>query len=294
MELSQIRCFLALAETLNFTRAAEQCGVSQPSLSRAIKALETELGGELVRRERGRSHLTELGRMVLPRLEQALSLTDTVKAEAIDFSKMTTATLTLGVMCTIGPHRMIALVDHLTRRVPQLELRLRDAPAERVVAMLLAGELDVALVGLPSYPEELEAHALYSEPYVVAFAPGHRFERAESVTWADLAGERYLERLNCEYTMYFEEAAGPFDIDLDVRYASEHEDWIQAMILAGLGCACMPQFLPLYPAIRTRPLIEPRLRRTISLVSVRGRRHAPVVDLFCRLCRSVKWGDSAD
>lgn len=292
MELSQIRAFLALAETLNFTRAAEACGVSQPSVSRAIKALEAELGGPLIRRERGRSHLTELGRMVRPHLEQAMSLTDVVKAEAIDFSKMTAATLTLGVMCTVGPVRMIALIDHLTRRVPQLQLSLRDADGEGIVSMLLAGEIDMAVVGLPVYPEALETHPLYTEDYVIAFPPGHRFERLESVSWSDLAGERYLDRLNCEYMTHFEHAFGEVDLHLDIRYKSEHEDWIQAMILAGLGCACMPEFMPLFPSVKTRPLVHPNLRRTISLATVRGRRHSPVVDLFSRLCRSMKWADA--
>lgn len=294
MELSQIRAFLALAETLSFTRAAEVCGMSQPSLSRAVKALEVELGGPLIRRERGRSHLTELGRIVRPHLAQAVALTDVVRAEAIDFSNMTAASLTLGVMCTVGPGRMIALVDHLTRRVPQLQLQLRDATGEGLVAMLLGGKIDVAVLGLPAYPEELEIHPLYVEQYVIAFPPGHRFERLESVAWSDLAGERYLERLNCEYMEHYEHAFGKVDLHLDVRYESEHEDWIQAMILAGLGCACMPQFMPLFPAVKTRPLVRPELNRTISLATVRGRRHSPVVDLFSRLCRSMKWTDATD
>lgn len=290
MEIGQIRAFLALAETLNFTRAAERCGVAQPSLSRAIKKLEGELGAPLVRRERGRTHLTELGRMVRPRLEQALSLTELARSEASGFSTMSHATLSLGVMCTIGPARMIALVDHLTRKVPQLELKLRDAPGEQIVEMLLAGEIDVALVGLPGYPDAVKAHPLYEERYVVAFPPGHRFERMEAVTWGDLAGERYLERLNCEYMAHFEAAGGAFDCALDVRYESEHEDWIQAMISAGLGCACMPEFMPLFPSIVTRPLVEPALSRRVSLVTVRGRRHLPAVELFCRLCIAMKWG----
>ena len=72
MEMHQARYFLAVCETLNFTRAAEQCHVAQPSLTKAIKKLEDELGGELFRRERARTHLTDLGRMMKPHLEQVV------------------------------------------------------------------------------------------------------------------------------------------------------------------------------------------------------------------------------
>jgi DNA-binding transcriptional LysR family regulator len=70
MEMHQIRYFLAVCETLNFTRAAEQCNVTQPALTRAIQKLEEELGGLLFRRERHLTHLTDLGRLVRPQLEQ--------------------------------------------------------------------------------------------------------------------------------------------------------------------------------------------------------------------------------
>ena len=70
MEMQQIRYFLTLAQTLNFTRAAEECHVTQPALTRAIQALEAELGGDLIRRERRHSHLTELGRRMLPLMQQ--------------------------------------------------------------------------------------------------------------------------------------------------------------------------------------------------------------------------------
>ena len=71
MEMHQIRYFLAVAEELNFTKAAERCNVSQPALSRAIQALEQELGGPLFRRERSHTHLSELGRMVQPHLPRS-------------------------------------------------------------------------------------------------------------------------------------------------------------------------------------------------------------------------------
>ena len=69
MEMHQVRYFLAVADELNFTRAAEKCGVTQPSLTRGIKRLETELGGDLFRRERSLTHLTQLGKLMLPSLK---------------------------------------------------------------------------------------------------------------------------------------------------------------------------------------------------------------------------------
>lgn len=284
MDLVQIRYFLALAATFSFTKAAEQCGVTQPTLSRAIKALEDELGGELIRRERGRTHLTELGRIVLPRMEQAASLAETVKLEAAQFTKLSTTSLRLGVMCTIGPIRLVPIVSHLTTRVPQLKLELLEASGERIVEMLTGGEIDVALVGLPSYPEAVAIKPLYDERYVVAFPRGHRFERMEQVPVCLLTGEPYLERMNCEYVVHYEASGSSFVFEPDIRYRSEHEDWIQAMIIAGMGCACMPEYMPLLPDLLRRPLCEPAISRTIVVATVRGRRHTPAVELFSRLC----------
>jgi LysR family transcriptional regulator, hydrogen peroxide-inducible genes activator len=102
MEMHQIRYFLAVSDLLNFTRAAEQCNVTQPALTRAIQKLEEELGGLLFRRERHLTHLTDLGRLVRPQLEQVWRHTETAKTTAQSFLKLESAPLGLGVMCTIG------------------------------------------------------------------------------------------------------------------------------------------------------------------------------------------------
>jgi DNA-binding transcriptional LysR family regulator len=104
---------------------------------------------------------------------------------------------------------------------------------------------------------------------------------------AELVGEPYLERLNCEYVAYYIANGDPFDIDLDIRYRSEHEEWIQAMIQAGMGCSCMPEYTMLLPAMNHRQLVEPSIRRTISVATVRGRKHTPAIDLFTRLCMEL-------
>ena len=86
MELHEIRYFLALSKTLNFTKAAEMCNVSQPALTRAIQKMEDELGGLLFSRERNNTHLTELGRMLVPHLTEVLTRTQAAKETANEFS----------------------------------------------------------------------------------------------------------------------------------------------------------------------------------------------------------------
>lgn len=88
MEMHQVRYFLAVSETLNFTRAAELCHVSQPALTKAIKRLEEELGGELFRRERNLTHLTDLGRLMKPHLETILRANEAARADAEDFHSL--------------------------------------------------------------------------------------------------------------------------------------------------------------------------------------------------------------
>ncbi len=113
MELHQIRYFLATAETLNFTRAAERCAVTQPALTKAIKKLEEELGGPLFGRERNHTHLTELGRAMRERLNVVHHGASAAKAAARKILNREKARLHVGVMCTIGP----AADDELLRRV---------------------------------------------------------------------------------------------------------------------------------------------------------------------------------
>src|ERR1051326_4330453 len=98
MEMHQIRYFLSVAQELNFTRAAERCNVAQPSLTRAIKLLEEELGGPLFHREGARTPLSELGNMVLPYLTQVYEQTQAVKRQAVDFTRLKRTVLKLGVM----------------------------------------------------------------------------------------------------------------------------------------------------------------------------------------------------
>lgn len=289
MELHQIRYLLAVVREGTFSKAAVACNVSQPSITRGIRKLEQEFGAPLLDRRSGGVFLTRLGREVLPRLEAAFGEIENVLAEAEGQNKHNMQRLRVGLMCTIGPRNLLDLVQAVQSRVPDLDLRIEEGRAREIIDRLIADEVDIAIACLPGFPDEVSSRPLFRERYAVAFAPGHRFELMDQVPFQELIGEKYLERLHCEFDDYYAAHFGEQPFDLDIRFSSEREDWIQAMIAAGLGVAILPEFLPVTSGILTRPISEPEMVREISLVSVRGRPHTQAVAAFSRVAASIKW-----
>ena len=154
MEMHEVRYFLALAETLNFTRAADCCNITQPSLTRAIRNLEEKLGaGPLVNRERGNTHLTELGRIMRPYLEDMNASMLAAKTRAEAHVRLAGASLRVGLMSTIGPTRLIDVFSHFGESYPGIDISLADGPVPVIEKKLADGELDVAIF---ARPEELD------------------------------------------------------------------------------------------------------------------------------------------
>ncbi|HEX2116319.1 MAG TPA: LysR family transcriptional regulator [Alphaproteobacteria bacterium] len=292
MEMHQIRYFLSVCDTLNFTRAAELCNVSQPALTRAIQKLEEELGGLLFRRERNLTHLTDLGRLMRPHLEQVFHQTETARTTAKSFLKLENAPLNLGVMCTVGPQRFVSFLSEFQSRNPGIEISITEGTPQRLTQLLEEGTLDVAVVAQPEpFGERFDVMRLYKERFVIAVAPGHRFERQNAVRLTDVEGESYLSRVNCEFRDHIRKLREERGIDVRVVFRSERDDWIQTMTAAGMGFCVMPEFLPAAPALVIRPITEPDIVRDVSLVKVAGRRFSPAVANFVRDIRAYKWGE---
>ena len=290
MEMHEVRYFLAVCDTLNFTRAAERCNVSQPSLTRAIQKLESEFGGLLFRRERAATHLTDLGQLVRPQLEQIARDADSVKSTAKSFLKMKDAPLSLGIMCTIGPLRCVGFLSRFRADHPGIELTLTEDTPARLTGLLQEGKIDVAIMAQPDpFPERFDVHPLYRENFVVAFPPGHRFDQMNAVRIADVGGESYLSRINCEYYDAIGDICDRCNALLKDAYRSEREDWIQSMVMAGMGICFMPEFSPVMPGLHTRRVIEPEVVREVSLVTVSGRRFSPAVATFVKALKAYKW-----
>jgi DNA-binding transcriptional LysR family regulator len=291
MEMHQVRYFLAAAKHLNFTKAAHECSVSAPSLIRAIKLLEMEFGGPLFNRERSSTHLTELGRIALPHLEHVLQESLDAKQKARDFLNLKEATLKLGIMCTIAPSQFVELVTGFRQRYANVVLRIIDANARQLQMALLAGELEAAIYCLPGEAPHERTHVmpLFKEQMVIAVCRSHTLSMRKVINASELNGEAYLDRVNCEFTGYADKLFAERAIDGPTVYQSERDDWILAMIAAGMGYGFMPRSSVDYPGVVFRPLVEPEFWRTVNLVTVRGRRHSPAVGALVREVMRTKW-----
>jgi len=294
MEMHEIKYFLAACRTLNFHRAAELSHVSQPALTRAVQKLEAELGAHLFHRERNQIRVTDFGRLMRSHLEQVLRQRDTAKVAAQSFLKLEAAPLTLGVMCTIGPLRFVGFLNDFREQHPGIEVSVIENVPGRLSELLLGGTLDIALMAQPiPFDARLNVAPIFWERFGLAFPVGHRFEQRNTLHVTDVRGENYLSRINCEYRDYLGELCSRHGVEIRRAYRSEREDWIMAMVAAGMGICFLPEFSAIHPGVRHRLVAEPEVVREVSLASVAGRTFSPAVSAFVKAVREYDWAAGA-
>jgi LysR family hydrogen peroxide-inducible transcriptional activator len=244
LELYQIRYFLALSETLNFTRAAERCFVSQPALTKAIQKLEELLGGRLFDRTKNAVQLTDLGRAMLPNFQQIYATANQAREHARRLVREQREVIRLGVMCSIDIHQVLGRVSAFTEAHPAVDVQLSEGTLEDLIDRLDKHLVDVAVMSSPSdFPRRFSTTTLFEDAYVVAHARQHRFAGREAIALIELRDEPYCSRQNCEYSDHIDRVMQEMGFDVRVVQESQREDWIQSMVGAGLGVAFMPESL---------------------------------------------------
>ena len=290
MELQEIRYFLAVRRTLNFTRAAEICHVSQPALTWAIQKLEDELGGLLFCRERNNVHLTELGRMLEPHLSEMILRAGAAKDTAKRFLHLDSAQLRLGVMCTIGPLRFVNFLARFRASHPGVDITLTEAMPDRLCELLERGALDLTLMARPDgFAESLQPQLLYRERFVIACAAGHPIARRNVVRVAELDGQSWLSRIDFEYRDMLGETCAANGARLVRGFRSDREDWILTMVAAGMGICFLPEYSNTIPGVVSRPVIDPPIEREVCLLTVAGRRWSSPLSAFVQAVRQYRW-----
>ena len=290
MEMHQVRYFLAVARTLNFTPAADECNVSQPSLSRAIIKLEEELGGDLFRRERSLTHLTELGRMMQPLLQQTYDAAVSAKMLATSYRKGGVAPLRLALSSTVDMRLLIQPLAGLMEALPGVELKFFRGSAPDVASQVKAGDFELGLAGpLEEDWDRFKSWVLFTCPLHLIVHRTHRLANSESVMLRDLVDERLLGRPYCEVSSRFSEILAQSNLrqapgDLLASDADTLE-----MIRANLGISIMPAATQRHEDLKSLPITDLDLEAPTLLYSVAGRQHSPAAAALIQLVRSANW-----
>lgn len=291
MEMHQIRYFLAVSRLLNFTRAAEECNVAQPSLTRAVKLLEDELGGELFRRERSLSHLTDLGTRMLPLLQQCYESALSAKTLAREMRAGRVAALSLALSRTVGMDLLAQHLGELVQAHPGLELRFVRGNAAEIGEALKKGDVELAIAGrLGAEWDRLDAWELFTESCGLIVPARHPLAGSNrAVRLAELAGERLLVRGYCEQ-------AGELEGLLHVRGAAgaahhrvANEADLAALIGAGIGVAIAPASTAIPDGARRLELEDLGMRRTVLVYAVAGRPRSPAGQALLKQLRAIDW-----
>ncbi len=294
MEMHQVRYFLAVARLLNFTRAAEACNVAQPSLTRAISMLEAEFGGDLFRRERRNTHLTQLGDRMLPILRQCYESAQSAKALASSVKTGGKVSLTIAIGDTVDIAIIVPQIQELARGIKGLEFALMRGPQEKIAEDLKSGAAEVAVTESFDQPwDRLDMWPLITERFVFACSKSHRLAGRSSVDLRELAGEHSIVGNSCEAldTVLSALNADRKDTGVGPGLLSEHD--CVALIAANLAVGVLPARCARSDGISTGNIATLEPTRSISAYGVSGRRRSPAANTFIKLLRAADWSPAA-
>jgi LysR family hydrogen peroxide-inducible transcriptional activator len=284
MEMHQLRYFVAVARTGSFSRAAEQCYVSQPSLSQQIQKLERSVGQRLFDRLGRRATLTDAGRLLLERAQGILESVDDVERRLRDADDNPAGRLCVGAIPTIAPYLLPLLLPRFLKQFPRVELAIHEGVTQHLLATIVDGELDLAIVALPINDERIESEPLFTEPLLLAVARNHRLAKRRRVTLDDFGTERFilLNEMHClsDQVLSFCKGHG---CQLVIACRSDQITTVQSMIAMNQGVSLLPEMARRADHDKRRvyrPLADHKPQRTVGVIWRQRRYHSPTAERF--------------
>jgi len=272
MNLRALQYFVKLADIRHFSKAAEACFVSQPTLSTQIKKLEEELGVQLVERSPKNIMLTPVGEEIAERARLVLSDLDQIHAVARQAGNPAEGRIRLGLFPTLAPYLLPHVVPGIRKRYPGLRLQLAEEKTDTIITMLQQGELDAAVLALPIGSEGLEVETLFEEPFVLALPESHVLCRKAAVSLEELNGSELLllDEGHClrEHALEVCALAGAHE---RVDFHATSMETLRQMVAADVGITLLPILAVKPPIAQTenlwiQPFAKPAPSRKIALV----------------------------
>jgi DNA-binding transcriptional LysR family regulator len=243
VELQQLRYVVAVAETHNFTRAAERCRVVQSALSHQIARLERELGARLFARTSRRVRLTPAGEAFLPAARQCLEAAERAAAEVAAAVGEVRGRLAVGLIPTVAAVDVPGALRDFHGRYPQVRVSLRVGASEDLLAQVTHGTLDVAFLGLPTtaQPQGVAVRELARDRLVAVVAPEHPLAGATMLSLAGLASEVFVDLpAGTAGRAQTDQAFAAAGLERDVAFEVTSADYVDRLVGANLGVAMLP------------------------------------------------------
>jgi DNA-binding transcriptional LysR family regulator len=289
MEMHQVRYFLAVARTLNFTRAADECNVTQPSLTRAIKQLEAELGGDLFRRERP-AGLTELGQRMHPLLKQCYDAAVGARSLASSLKSGEIGALRIALTHSIDLSLLIPFLSQIRRQFNRLEFKFLRGSSQEVAEMLKSGEAELGIAAeLNQDWDRLDVWPLFTEDFRLVVNSQHRLADRDNVSLEDLRAEQMLSRNYCEHAERLCAIMREHGLEIDRGHEISCERDLIELVEADIGIAVIPDTSPIPQTLKRTAVDRLDAQRTVHLYGVAGRERTAVASAVMRMLRGTDW-----
>lgn len=288
MNLRDLKYITTVADTLNFNRAAEQCFVSQPSLSKQVQKVEEELGVKIFERTNRKVSVTFVGERIVARAKTILQEADAIRLIAKEASDPFSGAFRLGIIPTIAPYLLPRLMPTLRHAFPKLSLSLVEGTTASITDELSRGTLDAVLLALPLEERQFHTEALYHEPFVFAAAPTHPLAKRKRITIEDLNSEKLLllEDGHCLRAQALEvcRLSGSSESQ---EFSATSLETLRQMVASGSGATLMPALAAQSKSSKIVyiPFKAPEPSRLVGLV---WRSSSPRVKLLKKMSHAIR------
>ncbi|HVO90527.1 MAG TPA: LysR family transcriptional regulator [Casimicrobiaceae bacterium] len=288
VDMRQLRAFSAIGRLASFTKAAAALHTTQPALSAQIRHLEDALDLKLFDRSTRAVTLTQAGRDLLPVVDRVLADVSAVIAQARDVAHMNTGRVSVAALPSVSSTLLPQAMAELKARHPGVTVVLKDALAERIVAMVRGGAVDFGLTGEPGADAQLEFTPLATDHMVIVMPRGHPFSRMRRLRLDDLldAPLILMDRDSSVRRIVDGAYAAAGIASIAPAYEAAFMATAIAMVRGGLGITLLPSSaIELTSAhdLATRAIADPRLTRTLGILRERRRSLSPAAQSFADL-----------
>jgi DNA-binding transcriptional LysR family regulator len=264
--------------------------VTQPSLTRAIKQLEDELGGDLFRRERPQAQLTELGQRMYPLLKQCYESALGARSLASAIKSGEVGTLKLGLSSTINLKPLTSFLTELNGLFSRLEVKILRESAAGILELLKSGDAELAIAAdLGEEWDRLDRWPLFTEEFGLVLNAKHPLAARSTIEVDDLRQERWLKRAYCENAEATASLIRGHNLDIDRGHELGSEQDLITLLESDFGVAFAPRSMPRPDSLKQAAVNGVELRRTVYLYGVAGRQRTPVAAAILKMLRAADW-----